>query len=75
MENEGKEDESGAGGCASVTWPVSWHTWMTFHDGDTGRCRVFYWAGCCQDVKCQSFLIIANVFSSLNITHFKFQTC
>lgn len=36
MENEvkGKEDESGAGGCANVTWPVCWCTWMVFHYGD-----------------------------------------
>ncbi len=46
MGNEGKEDESGAGGCVSVTWPVCWRTWMLLHDGDTGRCRGFYWAGC-----------------------------
>lgn len=40
MKNEvkGKEDESGAGGCANVTWPVCWCTWMVFHYGDVGCC-------------------------------------
>lgn len=51
MENERKEDESGAGGCASVTWLVCWCTWMAFHDGDI--VEDFTGHLCSQDVRCQ----------------------
>lgn len=55
MENERKEDESGAGGCASVTWPVCWRTWMAFHDVTLDTVEDFKLGRLCsQDVKCQS---------------------